>query len=338
MDKVFHHNQEEAHGDQIQQGICQTLKRKTELDLGFIKKDEVDPDIEKVAFSLKKGEVSTPFESSLGWHLLKVTDIKRNERRISHILIRIVPGYETVSQLKERITSFKDNVKETGFEETAETYNLPVADIVLYEEDEDLVNEMGRIVGISNFLFNKKRKENDLIGPFVGYDDKYYIFTVGPYIEQKFQDFEEVKEQMENKAKREKALDLAKEEANRCFDEIKKGKSLTQAAVMFSKKVHKTDFFSMKDLIPGVPYSSEFYGLVFTMKNKEIGIAKTKKGSFIVTLVDRRDVNKEDFESEAPSIFTSLILEKRENIISRWLQDLRENAHVEDNRYLLEIY
>jgi peptidyl-prolyl cis-trans isomerase D len=307
-------------------------------DLGFIKKDEVDPEIEKVAFSLKKGEVSTPFQSSLGWHLLKVTDITRGERRISHILIRVVPGYETVSQLREKMSSFKDNAKETDFEETAKTYKLEVLDVQLYEEDGDLVPDIGRIIGINNFLFGERRKENTLIGPFVGYDDKFYIFMVGPYIEERIKDFEEVREEMEKKVKREKACDLAKGEAQRCFDEIKKGTPLLQAAVNFSKKIHTTDYFSMKDLIPGVPYSSEFYGLAFTLQKKEIGITSTEKGSFIVSLLNRKEVKQEDFEAEAPTIFTSLILEKRENIISRWLQDLRENAKIKDNRHLLEIY
>jgi len=306
--------------------------------IGFVKRGDLEQPMEKIAFALKKGKVSEPFQTSMGWHFLKVTDIKGKERDISHILIKIVPGYETISDIKERIETFKKQVKEMGFDKAIEISNLQEAENILYSDDGDLFPEIGRVIGINNFLFNNKKEETTLIGPFVGYNDNFYIFLVEGYLETSIPNLEEIKEKIEEKVKREKALELAKKDAENCFEEIKKGKSLKTSASMFSRKTKTTNFFSMTDLIPGVPFSSEFYGLVFTLKEGNIGLATTKKGGFIVKLLKRNDVKKEGFQKYAGSLLANLMMKKRNDLLTYWFQNLRKNAKIKDNRYLLDIY
>ncbi len=43
-------------------------------DIGFFYKDELMPEIEKMAFSLNKGEVSPVFRTEIGFHIIKVLD------------------------------------------------------------------------------------------------------------------------------------------------------------------------------------------------------------------------------------------------------------------------
>ncbi len=306
--------------------------------IGFVKRGELQPDMEQVAFSLNLGKVSEPFQTSLGWQILKVTQIKRSEREISHILIKIVPGFETVSRLKERIENFKNQVKESTFKAAAESLKLQINDLVLYEDDGDLVSNIGRIVNINNFLFNTQQNERELVGPFVGYDDNLHLFFIEGYIQQRTESFEEVKDKLLDKAKREKALELAKQDAQNCFNEIKNGKTLTRAASSFLKKPKTTKFFSMRDFIPGIPYSSEFYGLSFTLKQGNIGMTSTDKGTFIVELLERKEINKDNFQKESPSIIVQVFTDKRNSILTYWFQKLRKNAKIEDNRPQVDIY
>jgi peptidyl-prolyl cis-trans isomerase D len=45
-------------------------------DLGWVKKDDLPDQLASVAFSLPKGKTSDPVQTSFGWHILMVTDIK----------------------------------------------------------------------------------------------------------------------------------------------------------------------------------------------------------------------------------------------------------------------
>jgi len=61
-------------------------------ELGFFARGQMVPQFEEAAFKLKRGEVSEPFETHLGWHLVRV-----DERRQ-----RPAPAFETV---KDRVVA-----------------------------------------------------------------------------------------------------------------------------------------------------------------------------------------------------------------------------------------
>jgi peptidyl-prolyl cis-trans isomerase C len=61
-------------------------------ELGFFIRGQMVPQFEEAAFKLKKGEVSEPFESQFGWHIVKVDDRRQ----------RAAPAFEAV---KERVVA-----------------------------------------------------------------------------------------------------------------------------------------------------------------------------------------------------------------------------------------
>ncbi len=70
-------------------------------DLGYFTKDQMVPEFSKVAFELKKGEISGPVHTQFGWHVIKVED-KR---------IKPPPTFE---QVKDQLVSYVQRKAQAG--------------------------------------------------------------------------------------------------------------------------------------------------------------------------------------------------------------------------------
>lgn len=89
------------------------------------RKDGLDKDFKDTAFSLQEGEVSAPFESQFGFHIIKLDKINGQNLEIRHILMIPDVTSITVEQAKKKIDSIRTKIinKEITFAEAAKKYS-----------------------------------------------------------------------------------------------------------------------------------------------------------------------------------------------------------------------
>ena len=99
-------------------------------DLGFFVKGEMSPEFEAVEFRMKKGEISQPVKSRYGYHIIKLTDIKKGKAvefsRIKDTIIKKLKEGKQQDIFNKYIGRIRDSypvkINETAITELLRTY------------------------------------------------------------------------------------------------------------------------------------------------------------------------------------------------------------------------
>jgi peptidyl-prolyl cis-trans isomerase SurA len=76
-------------------------------ELGYFGRGGLQPEFEATAFKLRKGEISHPFETVYGFHIMQLIDRRGNEYNSRHILIAATPSEVDI----QRATFFLDSLR-----------------------------------------------------------------------------------------------------------------------------------------------------------------------------------------------------------------------------------
>ncbi len=90
-------------------------------DMGYVGRGAMVPQFEAMAFKLKEGEISMPFESPFGFHVMQLIDRRGNEYNSRHILLSAVPSADDIQRAKDYLDSLREKIvkNEIKFEPTA---------------------------------------------------------------------------------------------------------------------------------------------------------------------------------------------------------------------------
>ncbi|MFD2432239.1 peptidylprolyl isomerase [Mesonia maritima] len=91
--------------------------------LTITREDPLDKDFKQIAFSLREGEISKPFKSEFGYHIVTVDKVRGQKLDIRHIIITPEVTEETVKNAQKKIDSIRTEIVKgnISFDEAART-------------------------------------------------------------------------------------------------------------------------------------------------------------------------------------------------------------------------
>jgi parvulin-like peptidyl-prolyl isomerase len=299
-------------------------------DLGWFPRGRMTPAFETAAFGAKPGDIVGPVRTPFGLHIIKVTGRENRDVKVAAVTLRIEPSPQTENDLFERARDFAYNSRETAFSTEAQQLGLEIRESRIQEKG-GVIPGIGVNPSITRWAFNNK--VGSVSEPFpveVG----TAVFTIVKAEDAGVRPFDEVKESIRPLALREKKIDKVLSMAAELRGTLTPGDSLMRVRDLDpSIPVRTTGQVTLNAAVPGVGRDMQFLGTLAGLDPGEISPAvRSTRGAFLIQLQSRSPFDSTAYASQRESIRARLLQEKRSRYMTDWLEGLKAEASIEDNR------
>jgi len=306
-------------------------------DLGFFSPGQMIKEFEVAAFSLKPGEVSNIVKTKLGFHIIKVEEIKEEGIKPLEEVKEEIREHLLKERAQERMKnevyrSYRMLLKTKDIKRLAEEKNLSLVE-TKYFSREELPMVLANLEEFKEDVFRANLGE---IIPPVYTSEGYYIVKVLDKKKSYIPSLEEIKENIVAQLTKEAQKKAARQYGVDLLKKIKQGVSFEEIADQGKLVIKETGFFTRKDdYIPKIGISPELSVAAFTLRPEapfsgqvfEVG----DKIYLIKLKAKESAIDKEDFWGKKEKFGLRYLSEKSNQQLAAWLKNAREQAEVRFN-------
>ena len=305
-------------------------------ELGTFTRGTMVSEFEDIVFTLRPGQLSPVIQTPFGFHIVKVEEyVEPGVKSLVDVVDEVKAGLilEKSRQLayEKAMDAYNINRK-TGNLETAATANdLGIKETGFFTT-EGAIDGIGKVAEINQAAFTLK--ESELARP-IQTTQGIFLFTLKGRQESHLPELSKVKPAVEQAYRSEQAQSLAEELAEKLLKLATDKKSLITAAQSLKLTVEESGDFSRSFgfFIPRIGTSQELSEEAFTL-TKEAPITTkvyTISNKFLVASLKNAEIA--DFAlldiAEREQLQNRLLVEKKEQVITEKLEQLRQQAKIE---------
>ena len=303
-------------------------------DLGYFTKGKRVPAFEEAAFQLNKGEISEPVKSRFGWHIIKLIDKRikdgAEEIQASHILLEVKASEATKENLEVVAYDLFERASDTNLDKAAEELAYEIKESKKIYASSQYIVGVGKNKELVEFAFDNK--VGKLHEPILKEDGNYVICEVSFIIGEHYQEFEEVKRQIENIVKREKKKEITQTNALEFSNKYN--------TVEYFKKAEAEGYEVVEALNVKIDNAFKKIGkdevLNEAILAKEVGeytdVINGERGSYIALVKVRTQPDMDKFEKDQDRLMDEAQTKAENEHLNEWFDNLKEDAEIIDNR------
>lgn len=302
-------------------------------DLGWFNRGQMVKEFEDACYSGKIGVIQKPVKSVFGYHIIKVTGKSNEDYVVERIVNKVQISASTNDKLFQDASDFAYVANNNEFESEAKLLNYSVIETPPFTSTTQAVPGVGISTALVKWAFDNKVGEvSEVFRVAAG----YVVATVSEVIKPGFKNFDDVKALIKNDVIREKGFEKAFELAKQIRSNIgDNGDKQVAKAVWNAARVDSTNEFTTIGNIPGL--GREFAFSEYASKaelNKWSQPVRGNTGVYLINLRYRTKYEPATYEFQKQTIRKDILQQKKNNYFNLWLQDLKKEADVVDNRYL----
>lgn len=302
-------------------------------DVGMRARDELQPAIADVAFTLPVGQVSEPVESPFGFHVMRVDERARDSVALRQIFVPIEMSRATEDSIFDLIDELEGIALRTDLTTAADSLGLPVRRDVALSEDSEFVPGAGALGVASDWAIDDPDVEIGELSPFFENASGFHVFELLERLPAGVLPLREVELAIRQRLVAERKRERARELAAAIPEAVAQGATLEEAAERFGGSVEDADPFGRGDFVPGLGQGTEAIGAAFGQSIGEVGPpVGAGEAVAVVQVLERTEADRARFEEVKEGLIRQLTLQRRQEYTQQWLAALRERGNVRDLR------
>ncbi|CUS96295.1 peptidylprolyl isomerase [Candidatus Kryptobacter tengchongensis] len=301
-------------------------------DLGWFGKGRMVKEFEEACFKAKPGEIVGPVRTQYGLHIIKVVAKDNRELKIADLKLSVRASSETIESQRKRAQDFSHTVSGKNFVQEASALGLDIKTTPPFTKDSPIPG-IGLNKTISDWAFSNKIGS---VSPVFKIKGGFAVFTITEIKEAGIRPLEEVREAIKVRIRREKLKNKAFDYLADLRKKLNENEGLDGITKFDSTiEVKTASGFTLSGGIPGIGSDENVLGKLLDMKPNQI--SQPIKGNsfvYIIQLVNKTSFDSSAYKSQYETLKEQIYNEKRNTLFFIWLDNLKKNAKIVDNRSL----